>query len=110
MIRIRGHIGDWPVDLSVELDADDWAQLTQGLSTAAAQTGPPVTPADAPWQAAQDLLRQQGQVEGPQLLALLESLAGNERVAKRLLVRLRHSENVRVDSDGDAPVYRWVGD
>ncbi|MDG3656989.1 hypothetical protein L5B94_29080, partial [Pseudomonas aeruginosa] len=24
MVRIRGSIGDWPVDLTLELDAEDW--------------------------------------------------------------------------------------
>ncbi|MDG3596568.1 hypothetical protein L5B95_15335, partial [Pseudomonas aeruginosa] len=27
MVRIRGSIGDWPVDLTLELDAEDWRQL-----------------------------------------------------------------------------------
>ncbi|NQD22083.1 hypothetical protein DZ889_028175, partial [Pseudomonas aeruginosa] len=29
MVRIRGSIGDWPVDLTLELDAEDWRQLAQ---------------------------------------------------------------------------------
>ena len=29
MIRIRGRIGDWPVDLEIELDAQDWMNERQ---------------------------------------------------------------------------------
>ena len=32
MVRIRGRIGDWPVDLTLELDAEDWAQLAQHVA------------------------------------------------------------------------------
>ena len=31
MIRIRGQIGEWPVDLSIEMDDQDWAQLAKQL-------------------------------------------------------------------------------
>ena len=27
MLRIRGSIGDWPVDLTLEMDDADWARL-----------------------------------------------------------------------------------
>jgi hypothetical protein len=27
MLRIRGSIGDWPVDLTLEMDDSDWARL-----------------------------------------------------------------------------------
>ena len=40
MVRIRGQIGAWPVDLTVELDAQDWAQLAQHITLDA----PPVAP------------------------------------------------------------------
>ena len=26
-MRIRGQIGDWPVDLTIELTPEEWAQL-----------------------------------------------------------------------------------
>ena len=26
-MRIRGQIGDWPVDLTIELEPQEWAQL-----------------------------------------------------------------------------------
>ena len=112
MIRIRGQVGQWPVDLSIELDDDDWAQLASHLHAASVVT--PVAPvmrreaADPLWEPAQQLLRDAGLIEGPQLLAELEALAGDSRAAKRLLVRLRHSEEVKVESGTDAPVYRWV--
>ena len=112
MVRIRGQIGAWPVDLTVELDAQDWAQLAQHVSLE-----PPVAPAaavapvanDALWQTTLELLRQAGQIDGPQLLGQLAGLAGGEAAGKRLLVRLRHCAQVRVETGADAPIYHWVG-
>lgn len=112
MVRIRGQIGAWPVDLTVELDAQDWAQLAQHVSLE-----PPVAPAaavapvanDALWQTTLELLRQAGQIDGPQLLGQLAGLAGGEAAGKRLLVRLRHCTQVRVETGIDAPIYHWVG-
>ncbi|MDP2242700.1 hypothetical protein [Pseudomonas sp.] len=113
MMRIRGRIGDWPVDLTVELDAQDWAQLAQHIAPAAVMGEPPAVAAavktDALWQTTLELLRQAGQVEGPQLLAQLSALAGSEMAGKRLLVRLRHSAQVRMETAVDAPIYHWVG-
>ena len=109
MIRIRGHIGELPVDLSVELDDQDWAQLAQQLPNLARSEVPArAAAADELWQTALELLREAGQVEGPQLLAQLEALSGSAQAAKRLLVRLRHCEQVRVDSGADAPVFSWI--
>lgn len=112
MLRIRGTIGDLPVDLTVELDDGDWARL--GAQLQAAPT--PSAPAAAPlkqnedlWQNAQDLLRKAGQLNGLELLDQLEGLAGDAGAGKRLLVRLRHSANVKVASGGDTPLYTWVG-
>ncbi|WP_298184472.1 hypothetical protein [uncultured Pseudomonas sp.] len=117
MVRIRGQIGAWPVDLTVELDAQDWAQLAQHISL----DTPPVevvperaaaaTPAagDALWQTTLELLRKAGQVEGPHLLAQLTALAGGEAAGKRLLVRLRHCTQVRMEAGVDAPIYHWIG-
>lgn len=113
MIRIRGHVGDLPVDLSIEMDDHDWAQLVRQLpAVQAAQSSAQAADqasADPHWQGAQQLLRQAGRMEGPQLLAELEALAGSAQAGKRLLVRLRHSAQVKVDSGADAPIYRWVG-
>lgn len=110
MIRIRGHIGELPVDLSVELDDQDWAQLAKQLPKLASSAAPVRTGAsDELWAAALELLREAGQVEGPQLLAQLEALSGSAQAGKRLLVRLRHCEQVRVHSGADAPVFSWVG-
>lgn len=113
MVRIRGRIGDWPVDLTVELDAQDWAQLAAAVPLApqSAAAAPPaaVEPDhDAQWQTVLELLRRAGRVEGPQLLAQLAALAGGEIAGKRLLVRLRHCEQVRMETGPDAPVYCWV--
>lgn len=83
MVRIRGSIGDWPVDLTLELDAEDWRQLAQHVpppplgepQAAAARAPAPAAPVDRLWQTAQDLLRGSGRIEGPQLLAELEGSA-----------------------------------
>ncbi len=113
MVRIRGQIGAWPVDLTVELEAQEWAQLAQQLSPEAAPA-PHVAGAavsnDALWQTTLALVRQAGQVEGPQLLSQLAGLAGGETAAKRLLVRLRHCAQVRMEAGADAPIYHWVGE
>lgn len=110
MVRIRGQIGAWPVDLTVELDAQDWAQLAQHVPL---EVAPPPAAAAAPgasdalWQATLELLRQAGQIEGPQLLGQLAGLAGGEAAGKRLLVRLRHCAQVRMETGVDAPIYHW---
>jgi hypothetical protein len=110
MVRIRGQIGAWPVDLTVELDAQDWAQLAQHIpletAPAPAAAAAPVA-SDALWQTTLELLRQAGQIEGPQLLGQLAGLAGGEAAGKRLLVRLRHCAQVRMETGVDAPIYHW---
>ncbi|MGY2290086.1 hypothetical protein ACW9H6_09610 [Pseudomonas sp. SDO528_S397] len=114
MLRIRGTVGDLPVDLTIELDESDWAQLGAQLQAgkAPAQASvvapAPVNSDDTVWQSAQDLLRKAGQLNGLELLDQLEGLAGSAAAAKRLLVRLRHSARVQVSSGGDTPLYRWV--
>ncbi|MCY1292202.1 hypothetical protein D9M68_563130 [compost metagenome] len=113
MVRIRGTIGDWPVDLCVELDETDWRQLAAHLPAAVAPPSPaptpPAAPNDALWQSVLDLLRQRGEMEGTALLDACEALAGNAAAGKRLLVRLRHCPQVQVESGGETPLYRWVG-
>ncbi|WP_419794185.1 hypothetical protein MYA83_26670 [Pseudomonas palleroniana] len=111
MLRIRGTVGDLPVDLTLELDDADWARLGAQLQAAPAPLAPtavPVKQTDDLWQKAQDLLRQAGQLSGLELLDQLEGLAGDAASGKRLLVRLRHSAHVKVASGGDTPLYRWV--
>jgi hypothetical protein len=113
MLRIRGTVGDWPVDLTLELDEGDWAQLGAQLKAAkpevaAAVVSKPVTQDDKVWQIALDLLRKAGQMSGPELLDQLEGLTGSTASGKRLLVRLRHSSQVKVESGQDAPLYSWV--
>ncbi|MDF2489406.1 MAG: hypothetical protein K0S77_2028, partial [Pseudomonas sp.] len=62
-MRIRGQIGEWPVDLTIELDPAEWAQLERQLKTPVATPAAP-TPQAAPrqddgqWLEACDLLRQ----------------------------------------------------
>ncbi|EJL01023.1 hypothetical protein PflQ2_4918 [Pseudomonas fluorescens Q2-87] len=115
MLRIRGTIGEWPVDLSIEMDEGDWAQLGAQLQAVKpdATTAPAARPAnqdDAVWQIAKELLRKAGQLSGPDLLEQLEGLTGSASAGKRLLVRLRHSAEVKVLSGGDTPLYSWVGE
>ncbi len=38
----------------------------------------------------------------------LEGLTGSATAGKRLLVRLRHSSDVKVASGGDTPLYSWI--
>ena len=110
MIRIRGHIGELPVDLSVELDEQDWERLSEQLpSLVRAEQPTRAAQSDDLWLAALQLLREAGQMEGPQLLAQLEALSGSAQAGKRLLVRLRHSEQVQVHNGIDAPVFSWIG-
>ena len=116
MLRIRGTVGDLPVDLTVEMDDSDWAKLGVRIEAQSAQgpaepsaTGKPLSSRnDALWDIAQDLLRKAGQMNGPDLLGQLEGLAGNTAAGKRLMVRMRHSAHVSVESHGDVPVYHWV--
>jgi len=112
MVRIRGTIGDWPVDLTVELDENDWAQLGAQVQTSApanaAVVARPVSQAAAVWDMTKELLRKAGQMTGPELLGQLEALTGSTASGKRLLVRLRHSSEVKVVSGEDSPVYSWI--
>lgn len=115
MLRIKGRIGEWPVDLSVEMDQEDWAQLAALLprDSASVPTPAPVAAAakaqDGLWQTAQELLQLAGRLDGPQLLAELTALAGSAAAGKRLLVRLRHCPQVQIESGAEAPLYRWIG-
>lgn len=116
MLRIRGTVGDVPVDLTVELDDSDWVKLGSVLNVqspaqpemAVAPAAKPLNQDDALWQVAQDLLRKAGQLSGPDLLEQLEGLTGSAATGKRLLVRLRHSSQVKVASGGDTPLYSWI--
>ncbi|MGX5217975.1 MULTISPECIES: hypothetical protein [Pseudomonas] len=114
MVRIRGKIGDWPVDLTVELDAQDWAHLAANLPVSTPPATTEAAPVEAPrtdalWQSTLSLLGKAGSIEGPLLMEQLTGLAGGELAAKQLLVRLRHCAQVRVESGADAPVYHWLG-
>lgn len=115
MIRIKGSVGPWPVDLAIELDDADWQRWESRLTVqpdvapAPAKPAAKASPDDARWLAALRLVEQAGQVPGPELMEQLEGLAGSAGAAKRLLVRLRHCAQVRVQTDADAPLYCWVG-
>ena len=116
-MRIRGQIGEWPVDISIELTPEEWAHM--GRAAAPVDTSTPANtpvvsvvsprPDDQQWEAACSLLREAGSLSGPLLLERLDTLCGSPGTGKRLLVRLRHSAQVRVDNGKDAPVYHWLG-
>ncbi|WP_120997549.1 hypothetical protein [Stutzerimonas urumqiensis] len=110
MIRVRGTVGAWPVDLQIELDDQDWAALARQASAEPATTAAAARPSDDDplWSRAQALLREAGELEGPELLAALAALAGSDQAGKRLLVRLRHSDQVEIVQRGEAPLYRWI--
>jgi len=111
-VRIRGQIGDWPVDLTIELEPQEWAQLGRQIEVPVAEAAAVAAAPrqdDGQWHAAREVLRLAGQMSGPELLDRLEGLAGSTAAGKRLLVRLRHSSEVKVESGVDAPVYHWVG-
>ncbi|KPH02647.1 hypothetical protein AEQ67_01430 [Pseudomonas sp. RIT-PI-q] len=112
MLRIRGSIGDWPVDLTLEMDDGDWARLGAQLQVvkpeASAAPAKPLNQDDALWQIAKDLLRKAGQLSGPDLLEQLEGLTGSAAAGKRLLVRLRQCAGGEGSSGGDTPLYRWI--
>ncbi len=46
----------------------------------------------------------------PQLFAELEAITGSAQLAKRLLVRLRHCDEVRVEHGADSACYHWIGE
>jgi hypothetical protein len=98
-----------PVELSVELDDEDWARLGTQLRQPEVPGAALAVEHDELWHGAKKVLRSAGQMDGPQLLAELAALSGSDQAGKRLLVRLRHSAEVRVDSGAQAPIYRWVG-
>jgi len=112
MLRIRGSIGEWPVDLTLEMDDADWARLGAQVQVVKPEVSSaparPVNQDDAQWQVAKDLLRKAGQLSGPDLLEQLEGLTGSAASGKRLLVRLRHCAEVKVSSGGDTPLYSWL--
>ncbi|MFV3291833.1 hypothetical protein ACNFBR_24250 [Pseudomonas sp. NY11955] len=115
-MRIRGQIGDWPVDLTIELEPAEWAQLGRQLEVPVVAEGASIaTPAsprqdDGQWTAAREVLRQAGQMNGPELLDRLEQLVGSTSGGKRLMVRLRHSPNVLVKAGETSSIYLWKED
>ena len=119
-MRVQGQLGDVAIDLQINLEESEWARLAELLRGAlplavdaapvpsAVPMASPVT--DRLWQTACQLLSEAGACEGPQLLADLQALAGSAEAGKRLLVRLRHSPQVRVEQREDVPWYSWLGD
>ncbi|TWI52437.1 hypothetical protein IQ22_03582 [Pseudomonas duriflava] len=112
-MRIRGRIGDWPVDLTVELDAEEWSRLgSVAIDTVLPAVGTRAQPAaknDPLWEAALSLVQREGRIEGPRLLEELEGLAGNIGAAKQLIVRLRHNPQIRVEKAEETQLFVWLG-
>ena len=122
MIRIKGTVGHLPVDLAIEIDAQDWAHLaghftrlpeaatgSEGASTTATTAAHSKTGDDGAWHSVLLLLEQAGRIEGPALLDQVQGLVGDVAAGKRMLVRLRHCPQVKVEAGADAPVYCWIG-
>ncbi len=119
-MRVQGQLGDLAIDLQISLEENEWTRLAESLRGALpaateAAPAPSVVPVVSPatdrlWQTACQLLSEAGACEGPQLLADLQALAGSAEAGKRLLVRLRHSPQVRVEQQDEAPLYIWLGD
>ena len=118
-MRVQGQLGDVAIDLQISLEEGEWVRLAEllrgALPAAEVAPGPSAVPVVSPatdrlWQTACQLLREAGSCEGPQLLADLQALAGSAEAGKRLLVRLRHSPQVRVEQREDVPWYSWLGD
>lgn len=118
MIRIKGTVGNLPVDLAIDMDAEDWAHLagplataSEALLTSAAAPAPGKANAqdDGAWRSVLHLLEQAGRIDCPALLDQVQGLVGDVAAGKRMLVRLRHCPQVKVEAGADAPVYCWVG-
>ena len=117
MNRIKGTVGNLPVDLAIEMDAQDWAHLTGPFATTVAAASSAAAPVpskgkaqdDGAWRSVLLLLEQAGRIEGPALLDQVQGLVGDVAAGKRMLVRLRHCPQVKVEAGADAPVYCWVG-
>lgn len=118
-MRLQGQIGSWRVNLEVEWSAEELAVLGRQwqeepvaeVETAAVSHPAADTQQEQRWAAVLCLLKQAKSLSGPQLLEELTSLCGgNTRQAKQLMVRLRHSPEVRMEHSGEVPCYHWVGD
>lgn len=125
MLRIRGTVGSFPVDLEVSLDQEDWDKLAAGLMTlkqsggavnsseespevsSSAVTTSNLNKIDSFFEPALAVVRQAGAISGPSLLVKLEGISGNMQSAKQLLMRLRHSNQVVVERGAEALIYRW---
>lgn len=125
MLRIRGTVGSFPVDLEVSLDQEDWDKLIVGVlgskqtpqvnvsevssevSSDKLSTVSGLNKIDSFLEPALALVRQAGAISGPSLLVKLEGLSGNMQAAKQLLMRLRHSNQVVVERGAEALIYRW---
>ena len=85
-MRIRGQIGDWPVDLTIELAPEEWAQLGRQIElpavaqTAATETVATTRQDDGQWTAAREVLRLAGQMSGPELARRLASRHPETRI------------------------------
>ena len=121
MIRIRGKIGNYPIELEIELSSQEWLQLmaggikcsaeeslADGEDSSSEQDRRVAVQTSSIWEAARALIQQAGVISGPQLLVELEALSGSVQTAKQLLMRLRHTPDVVLERPPDALMYRWA--
>lgn len=112
MIKIRGQLGPWPVDLTLELDASDWQQLPsllqEQLSQAVTVSAATPTMTDPQWEMALKVMQGLGSIDGPALLVELQALCGDAAAAKRLMTRLRHYPSVQVQREGEVMRWSWL--
>ena len=121
MIRIKGTIGDMPVDLVVEGLDSGVAQVAQQVSAlakvepaetaeaAAETTKPSSSKKPTAVQMALRLLQQEGQQSASQIINYLNALGFADQEIKRTLMALRHAEEVvtKRNSEHSELDYRW---
>lgn len=106
MIRIRGQVGAWPVDLTLELDAADWQQLRRAVTLEAVEPAPQTPQPATDTAQALALIKAQQPIEGPALLEALSAMTGSSAAAKRLMLVLRHSEQVQITQHGQVTLWQ----
>lgn len=117
MVRIRGSIGDWPVDLTLELDAEDWRQLAQHVPrrrwASRRSRRPGRRRRQRRWIAYGRPPRTCCAAAGGSRAAVaggVGGFSGNAGAAKQLLVRLRHDARVKVEVVDGTQVFVWLED
>ena len=108
MLRIRGTVGDLPVDLTVELDDGDWARLGNWRASSTMRRWKVCSSCLSATAATAKACPTRRCCRCSSCWAMTTRWAGDASAGKRLLVRLRHSARVKVASGGDTPLYSWI--